>query len=104
MRYVAKSAERCEEVARYMVESGCTVRQAAKRFGISKSTVHKDVSQTLRRINYALWLNVCAILSKNKSERHLRGGEATRKKYEEIRNLTAECAYDQSSPKSNAAR
>ena len=73
--------ERCEQLARYMLEHQATVRTTAQRFGISKSTVHKDVTQALRRINPSLYDQVKTILDKNKDERHLRGGEATKKKY-----------------------
>ena len=73
--------ERCEELARYLVENRATVRAVAKRFGISKSTVHKDITQTLEKINLPLYCEVKAVLDVNKSERHLRGGEATKQKY-----------------------
>ena len=72
---------RAELLARYIVEHACTVRDAATRFGISKSTVHKDVTTELRFKNAALYFQVNEILQKNKKERHLRGGEATRRKY-----------------------
>jgi putative DeoR family transcriptional regulator (stage III sporulation protein D) len=65
----------------YIIENQATVRSAAKRFGISKSTVHKDISDRLRRPYPLLHKQVKAVLDKNKAERHLRGGEATRKKY-----------------------
>ena len=65
----------------YIVENNTTVRAAASRFGISKSTVHKDVTQSLRQVNKSLYLDVKSVLAKNKEERHLRGGEATKKKY-----------------------
>ena len=73
--------ERSEILGSYLMETGCTVRSAAQHFGISKSTVHKDVTVKLRRTNPALYNNVKEVLQKNKSERHLRGGEATRQKY-----------------------
>ena len=73
--------ERCEEVAEYVIETGDTVRGAALHFGISKSTVHKDLTGKLKFINPTLYQRAKEILDKNKSERHLRGGEATRKKY-----------------------
>ena len=63
------------------MEHSATVRTAAQVFGISKSTVHKDVTERLRHVNNALWQEVQELLNKNKQERHLRGGEATRKKY-----------------------
>ena len=64
----------------YIIETGATVRAAAKVFGVSKSTVHKDVTERLRRIDKELYKRVKKVLSKNLSERHIRGGEATRKK------------------------
>ena len=73
---------RCEALGRYIVSYQATVRDAAAKFQISKSTVHKDVTTVLKNINRGLYEEVSAILQKNKSERHLRGGEATRKKYE----------------------
>lgn len=73
---------RCEALGRYIVTHQATVRDAAAKFRISKSTVHKDVTTVLRIVNRGLFEEVSAILQKNKSERHLRGGEATRKKYE----------------------
>lgn len=72
---------RCEEIGEYIAATGNTVRDAARFFGVSKSTVHKDVTKNLRSIDRTLFETVQAILQKNKSERHLRGGEATRKKY-----------------------
>ena len=65
----------------YIIETGATVRAAAKVFGVSKSTVHKDVTERLSRDNAFLYKEVKAVLEKNKSERHIRGGMATRKKY-----------------------
>ena len=73
--------ERAEILAEYVIETGATVRACAARFGISKSTVHKDLSVKLRYSNVALYSQVKEILEINKSERHLRGGEATRRKY-----------------------
>ena len=75
------SRERAEVLAEYVIETGATVRACAARFGISKSTVHKDLSVKLRYSNAALYSQVKEILEINKSERHLRGGEATRRKY-----------------------
>ena len=66
----------------YLIANGATVRSAAQVFGISKSTVHKDVTQGLKAVNRGLYLEVRVLLQKNKQERHLRGGEATRLKYE----------------------
>lgn len=78
-RYTGR--ERCEILAEYVIETGTTVRAAAVHFGISKSTVHKDLTCKLRYWNPALYPEVKAVLERNKSERHLRGGEATRQKY-----------------------
>ena len=75
--------DRSEILAKYVIETGATVRACAVRFGISKSTVHKDVTQVLKNINRSLYLDVKSVLEKNKEERHLRGGEATRLKYSE---------------------
>ena len=82
--YLPKADERCTTLGTYLVEHGMTVRGVAKKFGVSKSTVHKDVTVTLKKVNKALYLQVKAVLDKNKQERHLRGGEATKKKYEKI--------------------
>ena len=73
--------ERAVELAEYIIDTKDTVRGAAKRFGISKSTVHKDVSQRLLKINPALAIQVRKILDENKAERHIRGGMATKLKY-----------------------
>ena len=73
--------ERAVDIAKYIVENNSTVRQTAKRFGISKSTVHKDVSERLLTINSILAKDVRKILDKNKEERHIRGGMATKDKY-----------------------
>ena len=73
--------ERCEVLAEYVIDTGATVRTAANYFGVSKSTVHKDLTLRLKYTNPALYREVKEILEINKSERHLRGGEATRKKY-----------------------
>ena len=74
--------ERSVVLGEYLLEHCATVREAARVFGISKSTVHKDVSDRLRHVNNALWMQVQELLNKNKQERHLRGGEATRRKYQ----------------------
>ena len=73
--------KRACQLAVYIIETGATVRAAAQKFGISKSTVHKDISQRLKQYNYALYLQVREILDVNKQERHIRGGLATRRKY-----------------------
>lgn len=72
---------RCVVLGEYLAEKKTTVRQAAAVFGVSKSTVHKDVTETLRFVNRPLWEEVRRVLLQNKEERHLRGGEATRIKY-----------------------
>ncbi len=69
------------ELAVYMIETGATVRSAAQRFGISKSTVHKDLSQRLPKCNRTLYEQVRQVLEVNKQQRHIRGGLATRRKY-----------------------
>ncbi len=73
--------ERCELIADYVIDTEATVRKTAVKFGISKSTVHKDLTYKLKSVNPSLYKTVSEILKKNKSERHLRGGEATRRKY-----------------------
>ena len=80
-QYLSSGKERCVILGLYIVENNATVRSTASRFGISKSTVHKDVTQTLKNINRSLYLDVKSVLEKNKNERHIRGGEATKKKY-----------------------
>lgn len=81
MMYLASGKERCVVLGLYIVENNTTVRATALRFGISKSTVHKDITQSLKQINKSLYLDVKSVLEKNKEERHLRGGEATKQKY-----------------------
>ena len=73
--------ERAERLALYIIENRTTVRAAAQKFGISKSTVHKDISDRLPQFNRALYLQVKEVLDVNKVQRHIRGGIATRKKY-----------------------
>ncbi len=72
---------RAQELAVYIIEHRTTIRDAAKHFGVSKSTVHKDLSERLVQCNRSLYVQVKAILDRNKAERHIRGGIATRKKY-----------------------
>ena len=73
--------ERACELAVYIIETGATVRAAAKQFGISKSTVHKDLSDRLPGYNRTLYSQVRTVLDENKAQRHIRGGMATREKY-----------------------
>lgn len=73
--------ERAINIANYIIENNATVRQTARQFGISKSTVHKDVTDRLAQINPALASEARKVLDINKSERHIRGGLATREKY-----------------------
>lgn len=73
--------ERAIHIADYIIENNATVRQTAKQFGISKSTVHKDVTERLSQINPALAAEARKVLDVNKSERHIRGGLATKEKY-----------------------
>ena len=73
--------ERAIEIANYMIENNATVRQAAKNFGISKSTVHKDVTERLEQVNQSLAAEARKVIDVNKSERHIRGGMATKEKY-----------------------
>ncbi|MBQ3229805.1 MAG: sporulation transcriptional regulator SpoIIID [Clostridia bacterium] len=73
--------ERAVAVGEFVAASGATVRAAAKRFGISKSTVHKDLTGRLKKADPMLFKRVAAVLAKNRAERHLRGGNATRLKY-----------------------
>lgn len=76
--YIEERARKCAE---YIVATGCTVRACSAHFSISKSTVHKDVSERLRYIDEELFVCTHAVLERNLNERHIRGGDATRKKY-----------------------
>ena len=73
--------ERAESLALYIIENRTTVRAAAKRFHVSKSTVHKDIAQRLPQFNRSLYLQAREVLEVNKAQRHIRGGIATRRKY-----------------------
>ena len=86
--YVYSIEERCVMLANYLIENRATVRAVAKAFGVSKSTVHKDVTQVLKDVDSKLYLQTKEILEINKSERHIRGGEATRAKYIQKGKLT----------------
>ena len=77
--------KRVMEISHYIIESSATVRQTASVFGVSKSTVHKDVTERLPLLNDVIAAKVRNILDNNKAERHLRGGEATKRKYLELR-------------------
>jgi len=77
----ANLEERAVRLAEYIIENNATVRAAAKQFGVSKSTVHKDITQRLEKLAPALWAEAKNVLEKNKAERHIRGGIATRIKY-----------------------
>ncbi|MBR6569112.1 MAG: sporulation transcriptional regulator SpoIIID [Clostridia bacterium] len=74
--------QRACDLALYIIKHRATVRAAARQFGISKSTVHKDVKERLKHIDQDLYAHVCLVLHYNKAVRHLRGGEATRRKYQ----------------------
>ena len=76
---------RARELAVYLIERRTTIRDAAKHFSVSKSTVHKDLSDRLRLIDRGLYVQVKEILEQNKAERHIRGGDATRRKYQKAR-------------------
>ena len=86
--------ERAAAIANYIIEHHATVRQTAKKFGISKSTVHKDVTDRLEDINPSLAAQARVVLEINKSERHIRGGMATKEKYEHEHQLRA-CSRDE---------
>ena len=81
---ISSNLKRCEKFAIYLIENKSTVRKTAQKFGFSKSTVHKDITEKLLKTNSLLYDEVEKILQLNKSERHLRGGEATRRKYLKI--------------------
>lgn len=82
--------ERAVQIAQYIIDSKDTVRGAAKKFGVSKSTVHKDITDRLIKINKRLALDVRKVLDENKAERHIRGGMATKLKYEKLNNHQSE--------------
>lgn len=81
IRSEGQSDDRCEAIAKHIIKTGETVRSAAARFDLSKSTVHKDVTTRLKKVNPTLYSAVREVLERNKSERHLRGGDATRMMY-----------------------
>jgi len=81
--------DRAAELGEYIVRNNATVRSAAKVFGISKSTVHTDVSERLKKSDYALYVKVRKVLDENKAQRHIRGGLATKEKYEHLKSEKA---------------
>jgi putative DeoR family transcriptional regulator (stage III sporulation protein D) len=83
--YISREKERCVELANYLIENKATVRAVANRFGISKSTVHKDITQSLKIVNKRLYEEAKSVLEQNKKERHIRGGEATKNKYMKLK-------------------
>ena len=87
MRETKDTDERAVQLGEYIVNSGATVRAAARVYGVSKSTVHKDVTERLEHIDTALWREVKEVLERNKAQRHIRGGDATRRKYLERRRI-----------------
>ena len=87
---VLSGRERCVILGEYLVEHQATVRSCAAALGVSKSTVHKDVTQTLKSVNKGLYEEVRKVLLKNKEERHLRGGEATKNKYSAMNRIQKE--------------
>lgn len=78
--------DRCIRIGRYVVENRCTVRAASEQFEVSKSTVHKDLTERLKHVDKSLYDQVMEIFRDHIETRHLNGGEATRRKYESIRN------------------
>ncbi len=98
MMYIAADKERCVILGNYIVENRATVRTTAARYGISKSTVHKDVTEHLRQVNHALYEEVKCVLEQNKRERHLRGGEATRRRYDRDRHTAMMTDTDKNEP------
>jgi len=73
--------ERTIKIANYIIDTKCTVRQAGKIFGVSKSTIHKDLTERLPKLNKSLFVDIRKVLDLNLAERHIRGGQATKKKY-----------------------
>lgn len=84
MKNISSIEERAVTLAQYIIDSKDTVRGAAKKFGVSKSTVHKDIASRLLKINYSLAMEVRKVLDENKAERHIRGGMATKLKYSHL--------------------
>ena len=84
-QYGEGNEERCVILGNYIVQNNATVRSTAKQFGISKSTVHQDITTKLEKANKHLYDEVKTVLDKNKQERHIRGGEATKQKYQALK-------------------
>ena len=84
-QYGEGNEERCVILGNYIVQNNATVRSTAKQFGISKSTVHQDITTKLEKANKRLYDEVKIVLDKNKQERHIRGGEATKQKYQALK-------------------
>lgn len=91
--YTDPARRRCIQVGRYVAGTGATVREAARVFGISKSTAHKDLTVRLKTESPSLYRRAARVLKRNKSERHIRGGLATREKYSRMKK-----AFSQNSP------
>lgn len=85
MRYQAYIEQRAIESAKYIIENDSTIRETARYIGVSKSTTHKDLKVRLKKMNRTLYENVCFVLDANWDEKHLRGGVATKEKYESLR-------------------
>ena len=85
-QYGEGNEERCVILGNYIVQNNATVRSTAKQFGISKSTVHQDITTKLEKANKRLYDEVKTVLDKNKQERHIRGSEATKQKYQALKN------------------
>lgn len=90
-QYGEGNEERCVILGNYIVQNNATVRSTAKQFGISKSTVHQDITTKLEKANKRLYDEVKTVLDKNKQERHIRGGEATKQKYQALKNKKLAC-------------
>ncbi len=80
--------DRIINLANYIIDTKCTVRSAAKEFGVSKSTVHKDMTDRLNKLNKRLYGKVREVLDENKQQRHIRGGMATKEKYKKMKKIT----------------
>lgn len=88
--------QRAIDIGRYIAETSCTVRSAAKKFGVSKSTVHKDITTRLKDIDALLYKEVDKVMQTNKAQRHIRGGMATKLKYSLKRQMKENCEKSQS--------